>query len=277
MKILLIFVTFICTVFLTQAQVKLNLSLMADNKTYLMSMVPDGTWTYPMNITGTSQITLRYPAGAKFLVSNFKNLIPNVLWHDNSYLEAPQSAKNYSFVSFGLRSQGTAAINYLAGQEVPLFSFQNYYDCVGKIELLNNTDINLSGEDALTYNIGNHWTTVAQQKEAYVGNLQSVVNCSIATSTQEQKIFSTLSAYPVPAYDRLTLKINVLMTAVQKINEIKIFNVLGKVISSQKIKLQLGEQELTLDVSDYSSGLYLFQLKGEDIVSDNYKFIVTKN
>lgn len=278
---LIVLIAFV-TVFVhsVQAQVKLQLSLMADKKTYVVSMIPEATLSYPMNITGTAQITLRYSSGSQFTVSNLKNILPNVLWHDNAYLESPQSGRGYSFVSFGLRSQGTTAIPYEIGREVALFSFQNYYGCTGKIELLDNNVQNLSAEEALTYNIGNHWTTMANQTEAYTGNVLSSVNCSVVSSTEDDKtdkLFSSLTAYPVPASDRLTLKINAKTADVQKLNQIQFLNAIGQVVLTQKVKVQSGEQELTVDVSSLTTGLYLFQLQGEGVSSKNYKFIVSEN
>ena len=279
MKKLLNIILLLSAALSSQAQVKFQLSLLADNKTYVVSMIPESTWAYPMSITGTAQVTLKYPASKRLMVTNLRSLVPNVQWHDNSYIDAPQTSSRFSFVSFALRSQGTTAISYEAGREVPLFSFTNYYDCIGKIELIDNNAPNLSGEEARTYNIGNHWTTLANQTEAYKGNMQSVVNCSTVTSTAENgdKLFSSILAYPVPASDRLTLKINAKTADVQKINQIQFLNALGQVVLTQKIKVQAGEQELTIDVTSLSTGLYLFQLKGEQVVSQNYKFIVSEN
>lgn len=279
MKKLFNLILFISAAFSAQAQIKLQLSLLSDNKTYMVSMIPEVTWAYPLSITGTAQVTLKYPSDKKLFVTNFRNLLPNVLWHDNSYIETAQTSNGFSFISFALRTQGTTAIPYEAGKEVPLFSFTNYYGCIGKIELLNNNAPNLSGEEANIYNIGNHWTTVANQKEAYNGNLEAVANCVTTTPTadNDDNLFSSVAAYPVPASDRLTLKINAKTAEVQKLNQIKFLNVLGDVVLTQNIALKAGEQELTIDANLLSSGLYLFQLQGEQLVSKNYKFIILKN
>ncbi|MBL7818512.1 MAG: T9SS type A sorting domain-containing protein [Saprospiraceae bacterium] len=262
-----------------KAQIKLQLNLLSDNKTYVVSMIPEVTWSYPLSITGTAQVTLKYPMSKKLMVTNLRSLVPNVQWHDNAYIEASQTSGGFSFVSFALRSQGTSAIPYEAGREVPLFSFINYYGCIGQIELVNNAAPNLSGEEARIYNIGNHWTTLANQTEAYKGNVQATANCSTATSTADNgdKLFSAISAYPLPASDRLTLKINAKTADVQKINQIQFINSLGQVVLTQKIKVQEGEQELTVDVTSLTTGLYLFQLKGEQVASQKYKFIISEN
>jgi hypothetical protein len=279
MKKLFNLILFVSVVFSAQAQIKLQLSLLSDNKTYMVSMIPEVSWAYPLNITGTAQVTLKYPSDKKLFVTNFRNLIPNVMWHDNSYIETPQTSGGFSFISFALRTQGTTAISYEAGREVPLFSFTNYYGCIGKIELLDNRAANLSGEEAKIYNIGNHWTTLANQTEAYKGNLEAVAHCATTTTIADNSdnLFSSIVAYPVPASDRLTLKINAKTADVQKLNQIKFLNVLGDVVLTQNIALKAGEQELTIDANLLSSGLYLFQLQGEQLASKNYKFIILKN
>lgn len=273
-----------CLIFLTvaistYAQVKFQLSLLSDNRTYLVSMIPEQTWVFPMNITGTAQVTLRYRSNNKFMVTNLRSIIPTVLWHDNSYIDVPQTSGGYNFISFALRSQGTTAIPYEAGREVPLFSFTNYYDCADKVELIANSSQNLIGDESKIYNIGNHWTTVANQKEAYTGNLNAVVSCATVTNTTDNtgdKLFSSIKAYPVPASDRLSLKINALTHDVQGINQIVFFNVLGDKVLTQKIKVEQGEQELTVDVTSLTSGVYLFKLQGENIASKNYKFLIVE-
>lgn len=261
----------------SKAQVKFQLSLLSDNKTYMVSMIPEQTWTYPQNITSTAQVTLRYASSQKFMVVNMKNLIPTVLWQDNSYIDLPQTSGGYNFISFALRSQGTTAIPYEAGREVPLFSFTNYHGCEGKVELINNNISNLSGTEAQTYNIGNHWTSLASQKEAYTGNLNALVNCSTPTtgiSDNDDKLFSSITAYPVPASDRLNLKVNAVTKDVQKINQVIFYNLLGDVVLTQKVKVLPGEQDLTIDVTSLTSGVYLFKLTGDNMSSKNYKFLI---
>ena len=44
----------------SQAQVQFKISLTDENTTYLVSMVPNETWTAPMNLTSTAQVTIKY-------------------------------------------------------------------------------------------------------------------------------------------------------------------------------------------------------------------------
>ena len=56
------------------AQVNFQLDLMADRKTYVVSMVATETWAYPQNITGTAQVTVRIPANTRFTAGRITSL-----------------------------------------------------------------------------------------------------------------------------------------------------------------------------------------------------------
>nr|HQU60947.1 hypothetical protein [Saprospiraceae bacterium] len=49
-----------------QAQVKLKLSLLPDQQTYLVSMIPEQSWDMPMNMVGSAQVVLQMQAGRPF-------------------------------------------------------------------------------------------------------------------------------------------------------------------------------------------------------------------
>jgi hypothetical protein len=279
MKKLTIFSALLGLSMYANAQVKLQLSLLPDEKTYLVSMIPDKTLTYPMNITGTAQVTIKYPAINRFFATNIKSLISNVKWEDNAYMADLKTAKGFNFVSFGLRSQGTTAITYEIGKEIPLFTFTNHYGCAGEVALVDNKAENLTGKEAQTYNIGNHWTVLASPNEAYVGNLQATVNCNrnmVNMRADKESLFSALTAYPVPVSDELTIRTTTNLNDIDKIDQVTIFNALGQEVFSQKVKIQKGEHEIKLNVSQLEAGLYMFQFNGASALSKSYRFVVTR-
>lgn len=262
-----------------EAQVKLQLSLLPDEKTYLVSMVPDKTLTYPMNITGTAQVTIKYPAINRFFATNLRSLISNVKWEDNAYITDLKTSKGFNFISFGMRSQGTSAISYDEGKEIPLFTFTNHYGCAGEVTLVDNKTSDLKGDESQTYNIGNHWSVLANTNEAYTGNLQASVNCDrnvVNMRGDKESLFSALTAYPIPVSHELTIRTRTSLDKIENINRLTVFNALGQEVASQAVSLKVGEQEMTLDVSNLTEGLYMFQFNGGVLSSKSYRFVVSR-
>lgn len=109
-----------------------------ENDEYVVSLIPDTTWTFPRNIVSTAQITVKVPTGV-FEVGEPVDLIEGVTFfksgRDNNPIEDPQS----DYVSFSLGTQGTTRIPFEKGQKVDLFSFSNTGTCPnGLVSLMNN-------------------------------------------------------------------------------------------------------------------------------------------
>ncbi|MFK7809350.1 MAG: LruC domain-containing protein [Saprospiraceae bacterium] len=107
------------------------------------------TYASPSNQTATGQVTFKVPTGmipnivSKYTDVNVNNLITlydNGIWEPNARVNNPSSQPGYDFISFGLTSLGTTAIEYLADQEVPLFSFEFTGPCNGELELIDNAN-----------------------------------------------------------------------------------------------------------------------------------------
>ena len=110
-----------------------------ENEEYVISLIPDTTWTFPRNIVSTAQVTVRVPTGG-FEVGEPINLIEGVVFfrsgRDNSPIEAPE----YDYISFSLGTQGTTRITFEKGQKVDLFAFANTGTCPdGVVTLMNNS------------------------------------------------------------------------------------------------------------------------------------------
>ena len=277
---------------LTQAtaQVKFQLSLMADQKTYLVSMTPAETWAYPKNITGTAQVTVRIPANVRFTAGNITSLQAGVKWLDNARIETPASDPTHDYVSFSLTSMATKNIPYQQGIETPLFTFTNIQnDCVGKVELIDNNEAVVSKITAEGFNVKNHLSTLATKGGEAVSGVQGnrVADCSASTAAQDlNKDLSILNAYPVPATYLLTLEWT--SRAADAPNTVLIAtDILGKEVFTQKIDplsiwnipIPSGKGNLNkidINVIEWASGLYLFHFVNDKGVSATQKVLVTK-
>ena len=264
----------------TFAQVKFNLSLLGDQKTYLVSMISESNWNTPANTVASIQVVLKYSSERSFLAGNIVSLVNGVSWNDNAYVESPGSAQDYNFVCFTLNEKGTKQIPFPRGQEVPLFTFVNLsQECVGKIELIdNNTDFVKRVVNRDRLNITQNITVLGARGNAYTGILNGTVDCAeaVITSTdQVQPLVNHLRVYPVPAHAMLNVAWE---NAVQRgPDKLLISNPLGENVEMHRELLPnaSGEQSLQVNVASYPSGLYtgtLINARGE---RQHFRFIVT--
>ena len=131
---------------------------MQTDGSFLFSIIPDVDWNFPQNITSTAQVTLRVPTGG-FVVSNLQSEIAALSWSQNSRQDAPAEAPQYDYISFGLNNFGTQAIPYVAGQKVPLFSFENTGACTGNlVELIDNDTDPFLPPNSMNANVGQQLT-----------------------------------------------------------------------------------------------------------------------
>jgi gliding motility-associated-like protein len=121
------------------SQVQFKIELLPDQVTYQASMKPLLTWSPPLNITSTAQFTIKVPTGG-FEVNNLVSLQPGTFWSQNARYNTPSEAPGFDYISFGLTSLGTSGLSYIAGVEVPLFTFVNNGICTGSAEVMLETD-----------------------------------------------------------------------------------------------------------------------------------------
>ena len=282
MKKLIIAVALLGFISKGTAQVKFQLSLMADKKTYIVSMIPTETWVYPKNMTSTAQVTLRVPSSARFTAGSITSLQAGVRWLDNAYVERPAADPNYNYVSFALLTLGTGNIPYRAGVETPLFSFRNIQnECVGKIELVDNSSHKIAEITAAGFNVKNHIATLASKgKSAFSGTINTIADCSATTNILESNnIVNTLAAYPIPAAHILTIEWSNNMKEVAQSLSLVVVDVLGKEVFTEKLDplSKNGQlQKFDLNVSAWSEGLYMFRFVSEKGTSEMSKFIVNR-
>ncbi len=255
-----------CLAHTLKAQVRLNLSLLPDQQTYLVSMLPDQSWSAPMNAVGSAQIVLQMDAGKPFLAGQIKSMISGISWSDNAYIESPASAPEYNFVCFALNEAGTKSISFQAGVETPLFSFVNLDPgCVGIVTLVENTNpLVQKVVNTDRYNITQNMTVLGAQGNAVSGNVNTSVDCSVLHTKTENSIVSNLRIFPVPATDALLIFWE--LEPGQNLNKLLVTDMIGRQMVSESMKPSVGEQKYSLDVSAFPTGLYtasLFNKEGE--------------
>lgn len=131
--------------------------------TFRVSLTPSVTYSAPDNITSTAQITVKVPTASGgndgFSVTEFTNLVPNVLFGEASRQNAPPEDPEHDYISFALQTLGTSGITYEAGVAVPLFSFRNGGSCEDRaVFLMNNLDDPFLPPNSADANIGQQIT-----------------------------------------------------------------------------------------------------------------------
>ncbi len=258
------------------AQVKYQLSLLPDKKTYMVSLVSSKTWTYPNNLTSTAQVTIKVPSEKPFTAA-VTSLNPDVKWLDNSYIEAPTSDPSHTYVSFGLISIGTSKLHYKENEEIPLFTFRNIEaePCIGKISIINNDLDAFKGKDAEIYNINNQISVLAEQGDVYVGNLKAEVDCAQALSNEELFEDVNIKAFPIPTADQLTIQwLNKGVSKAPVLLQIE--NMEGKIVTSKKVSAIEGQNQEIFDFSAQAIGCYYFSFMEDGKSSKKYKFLIIR-
>jgi hypothetical protein len=258
------------------AQVKYQLSLLPDQKTYMVSLVSSKTWTYPQNLTSTAQVTIKVPSD-KLFTAAVTSLNPDVKWLDNSYIEAPDSDPAHNYISFGLTSLGTSKLHYKENEEIPLFTFRNIEEvpCVGKIAIINNELDAFKGKDAEIYNISNQISVLAAQGDVYVGNLKADVDCAKVLSDEELFQDVNVRAFPIPTDNQLTIEWQSKDESKLPMT-IQIENMEGRVVTTKKIVSTEGKNQETFDFASQVPGCYYFSFIEENKVSKKYKFLIIR-
>jgi Secretion system C-terminal sorting domain len=271
------------------AQVNFQLELMPDRKTYMVSMVSTESYSYPQNITGTAQVTVRMPTNTRFTAGRITSLQPDVKWLDNARIERPAADPTHDYVSFSLTTMATKNIPYVRGVETPLFTFVNIQnDCVGKVELVDNNSTVVKNITAAGFNIKNHISVLAKKGEAFSGIRNSVADCSATTTNTEDKSgVNVQNVYPMPATDLLTIEWMDDNAATATKTVLIVTNTLGQEVHSQKIGplswniptssgIKGNLNKLELNVSTWANGLYAFHFVTDKGVSAGQKILVTK-
>ncbi len=131
------------------AQIKFTIESQEDGVTYLVKLMPETSYASPKNITNTAQISFVVNTGG-FSVGNIESFKGN--WQNNNNIIAPNNNPTKDYLVFNLAGH-IRDIDYIEGEEVILFSFENIGEQTGKPRFITEEDIKVFKNDKL--NIGN--------------------------------------------------------------------------------------------------------------------------
>lgn len=258
---------------LLEAQVQYKIALdSADPSNYIVSMLPQVTWEYPLNLTSTAQVTIKIPTGMPF-DAEISSVAQGVEWQANSFVAQPIGDPTHDYISFGMVTMGTSALSYTEGTEVALFKFRNTaMPCIGEIVLVDENQEPVQGLDGEYYNVGNQISVLGGGGNVYNGNAQGSVDCSIVNTISPLNATFDISTYPNPTADKLNVAINNLHnnSSSEKLT-INIINELGQTMAVRTLPANSTKQLLVFDVSKYANGVYMLQ-----IISDTHGSYIQK-
>ncbi|MBK9012952.1 MAG: T9SS type A sorting domain-containing protein [Saprospiraceae bacterium] len=246
------------------AQVQFKLAFDQETERYTVSIIPVATYTNPQNITGTGQVTIKVPTN-NFDPVDIEDHLTGMHWEANARNNSPSESPDFDYISFGLLIQGIAFPDYVAGVEMPLFSFQNAYGCNGAITLVDNFADEFMPPNSQNANIGNALTILGAGGEAYGGIYGSpVCNCdpNAVLSAKEEVGLTSYSIFPNPASDFVNVKVDWAGEAGDA--TIQIVDATGKQVMASQMNLATGKNTQKLQVSDLVPGSYLVYLAGSD-------------
>lgn len=269
MKKLFTFLTLLAFTQHISAQVLVDLAFDTETEIYTVSLLPQSTWEYPHNITGTGQITLRVPTG-EFVVQDLANLQTDVEWLDNARSNSPSEAPDYDYISFGLMTPGTSNIPYVANEMTPLFSFKNELGCTGGVSIMENEVDPFYPPNQEMVNAGNSLSVLGGGSDAYAGNVSSdVISCETVveepedpSAVQTLPTLAEVTTYPNPAVEQVTVDFQWDENAQN--GKLIITDNTGKQVKSKKVDLQSGENQASLRVKSLSAGIYFLQLENKE-------------
>ncbi len=135
----------------TIAQVQLKVDLLPDLVTYQVLLQPQANYSGTLGLTNTGQVTVKVPTGG-FSVSNLQSNIGN--WGTPQVFVSPQEAPTSDYLVFS--TSGSFTQEYMSGQELLLFSFENDGTCTGPLDVIFDTDPFVN--NSLSASIGNSFT-----------------------------------------------------------------------------------------------------------------------
>ena len=279
MKKLLSIIILFATFSTAKAQIQYKLTRLPDNLTYMVSVVPQATWSFPQNVVTTAQISIRVPVNSRFIAGRITSLVPTTQWTDNAYLEHPVGDATHNYITFNLQTIGTKAFTFESGRELPLFTFQNIGTaCFGTMELIDNQSIATKAVIANGYNIGQHIGTLGAGGEAFLNNINIGVNCENGTKHEDLNtvLFKITKLYPVPAHAELQVEWQADDKMAENV-QLVVHNILGEVVFKQLVKNTKTLQINKIDVSKWTNGMYTLQLQSNKSISIAKTFVVYHN
>lgn len=256
------------------AQLKLNINLLSDNETYLVSMLAEQTIASPLNRTSNIQVVIDVPSEESFTAGNIQSLLPEITWVDNAYSDEVNQGNTSNLIAFAMQERSTTALPFVEGVETPLFTFQNMEPgCVGAIRLVDNESAIVQEAIAVGLNFTQNFTVLALRGNAFSGLLNAEADCSIVnTMTSDLDQIGQVKIYPVPTVEMLNVEWD--NTTNQEKIQLNLLDFSGQLHQSFEGNGQKGNQSLQLNLVDYPAGLYQLQFQSEGNLSPTFKFVL---
>ncbi len=162
-------------IFPAYSQIEGKLTQLPGSGAYQVSIVSSVDWSPPGSTTSSATVTLRADAGKASLI-NFQSITGD--WDLADLYYSPVEAPQYDYFSFSLQNPLTN-VNYVVGDEIILFSFENANGCAG-FGLVDNTSDPFASNNTLSVNAENNFSIVQAGvgQNAYAGNTSEyLVEC----------------------------------------------------------------------------------------------------
>ena len=155
------------------AQLQGKVELLADNQTYLVSVLPDFTLYPGGSTTNNAQITVKVPTGG-FVFDGITSITGN--WTLENDVYAPVEDPGFDYFSFN--ANAIVGIVYEAGVENQLFTFRNSGTCTGTLDIIDNATDPFMPPNSANVNVGNLMTVLGLGPgNKYVGNYAAGAEC----------------------------------------------------------------------------------------------------
>ena len=256
------------------AQVYFKLSMTPDEKTYIVSMIPETSLDAPMNMVSTSQVTIKLPADNNFVVSNVRTNLENVVWQESYVAERPHEAPEHEYISFGLITLAAKTIPFRFGEEVELFRFDNVGDCPGEVQLVDNFADPFIYPNTKSVSISNGITVLGLGTQAYFGNVENgSVNCVVSSNKEEEiiQLEESISLSPNPTTDAVNFTYG--NNERFENQKLLIYNIDGRLLLNENIDGEVGNHQMDIDVKDWNAGSYLLYIENDKGTTRGTRFV----
>ncbi len=255
--------------FTASAQVKFKISYDFETEYYTVAIVSDSSYVYPASITDVGQVTIKVPTNS-FDPVDIVNHLVGMKWEANSRNNSPVEAPEFDYISFGQNLPGLTSPDYVAGLEVPMFSFKNAYGCnissgvSTAIYLVDNNTDPFMPPNSQNANIGNSLSIAGANGADYGGIIGSpACNCdpNAVLAAKEEIGLSKYTIFPNPASEFVNVKIDWIGEPSDA--NILVLDATGKQVSSTSVNLTSGQNSQKIRVENLPNGAYWVYLAGE--------------
>jgi hypothetical protein len=244
----------------SEAQIQYKVEKLPNSRYYMVSAISDATYSKPMNLVSTAQVTLKVPAGG-FKVGSIQPF--GTRWSLNGRSNAPRENPDFDYINFGLRDFGTSGLDFKKGEVIPLFAFEASGGCEGEVALMDNKTDVLTPANEAKINVGNQMTILGAGGDAWKGNVvgASKADCFEMTAIEKGMTHGAVVIAPNPVQDEFTITF---MRQEKDVKEgfINLYDALGQLVFHEQKSFNEGLNEHHFDASKLAAGTYQVEIQG---------------